>query len=73
MGLVGDFIGTGDIADDIDDDVVDRMNTHMMKSTTTRKCTFYKAVGTAIQDIITAQSAIDAAKELGLGTHIDMS
>jgi len=71
MGLVGDFISTGD--DDDNDIDVDRMNTHMMKSTTTRKCTFYKAVGTAIQDIVTAQSAIDAAKELGLGTHIDMS
>lgn len=36
-------------------------------------CTFYKAVGTAIQDVITGQLVIERAKELGIGTMVDMS
>ena len=34
---------------------------------------FYKAVGTAIQDILTADVIIDKARRLGIGTSIDMS
>lgn len=36
-------------------------------------CTFYKAVGTAIQDVMTADRVVQKARELGIGTEIDMS
>jgi ornithine cyclodeaminase len=36
-------------------------------------CTFYKAVGTAIQDVMTADLVVRRARELNLGTAIDMS
>lgn len=35
-------------------------------------CIFYKAVGTAIQDVLTARSVIERAKELGLGQELDL-
>lgn len=38
-----------------------------------RDCTFYKAVGTAIQDVMTAHFVVQRAKELGLGQYVDMS
>jgi ornithine cyclodeaminase/alanine dehydrogenase-like protein (mu-crystallin family) len=34
---------------------------------------FYKAVGTAIQDVLTAQNVVERAKNLGVGQEIDMS
>lgn len=34
---------------------------------------FYKAVGTAIQDVLTSDAVVRRAKELGIGTEIDMS
>jgi ornithine cyclodeaminase len=36
-------------------------------------CSFYKAVGTAIQDIVTADMVVKRARELGVGTDIDMT
>jgi ornithine cyclodeaminase/alanine dehydrogenase-like protein (mu-crystallin family) len=36
-------------------------------------CTFYKAVGTAIQDVMTADLVVRKARQLDLGTTIDMS
>ena len=36
-------------------------------------CTFFKSTGTAIQDVLTASLVVDRARELGLGTEIDMS
>jgi ornithine cyclodeaminase len=36
-------------------------------------CTFYKGVGTAIQDIMTADLVVTRARELGIGTEVDMS
>jgi ornithine cyclodeaminase len=33
---------------------------------------FYKAVGTAIQDVLTAQSVVERAKHLGIGHEVDM-
>jgi len=36
-------------------------------------CIFYKAVGTAIQDVLTTRAVVQRAKELGLGQQIDMS
>jgi ornithine cyclodeaminase len=38
-----------------------------------RDCTFYKAVGTAIQDVMTAHIVVQRAKELGLGQYVDTS
>ncbi len=35
-------------------------------------CTLYKSVGTAIQDICTAASCVQKAKQLGLGTLVDL-
>jgi ornithine cyclodeaminase len=34
---------------------------------------FYKAVGTAIQDVLTAQIVVERARDLGLGQEVDMS
>jgi ornithine cyclodeaminase len=34
---------------------------------------FYKAVGTAIQDVLTAQIVVERAKVLGIGQEVDMS
>jgi ornithine cyclodeaminase len=36
-------------------------------------CTFYKAVGTAIQDVMTADLVVRRARERGLGTEVDLS
>jgi ornithine cyclodeaminase len=36
-------------------------------------CTFYKAVGTAIQDVMTADLVVRKARQLELGTIVDMS
>jgi ornithine cyclodeaminase/alanine dehydrogenase-like protein (mu-crystallin family) len=36
-------------------------------------CTFYKGVGTAIQDVMTADLVFQKARELGIGTEVDMS
>eukprot|EP00590_Aulacoseira_subarctica_P006246 CAMPEP_0172421710 /NCGR_PEP_ID=MMETSP1064-20121228/7931_1 /TAXON_ID=202472 /ORGANISM="Aulacoseira subarctica , Strain CCAP 1002/5" /LENGTH=368 /DNA_ID=CAMNT_0013162239 /DNA_START=72 /DNA_END=1177 /DNA_ORIENTATION=+ len=35
-------------------------------------CTFYKSVGTAVQDICTAHTAVLKAKELNLGMYVDL-
>ena len=35
-------------------------------------CIFYKAVGTAIQDVLTAKNVVDRARQLGIGQEIDM-
>jgi ornithine cyclodeaminase len=35
-------------------------------------CSFYKAVGTAIQDVVTADMVVQRARALGVGTNIDM-
>lgn len=47
------------------------MNPNLLSSS--RDCTFYKAVGTAIQDVMTAHLVVQRAKELGLGQYVDMS
>lgn len=36
-------------------------------------CTFFKGVGTAIQDVMTADMVVKRARELGIGTEVDMS
>lgn len=35
-------------------------------------CIFYKAVGTAIQDVLTARSVVERARQLGIGQEVDM-
>ncbi|CAB9518878.1 Delta(1)-pyrroline-2-carboxylate reductase [Seminavis robusta] len=35
-------------------------------------CTFYKGVGTAIQDVMTADFVVTKARELGIGTEVEM-
>ena len=35
--------------------------------------TFFKSVGTAIQDVLTAQTVVETARKLGIGTEVDMS
>ena len=39
----------------------------------TMDCIFYKAVGTAIQDVLTAEMVVKGAKELQIGQQIDMT
>lgn len=39
----------------------------------TTKYIFYKAVGTAIQDVLTAEAVLKNAKEQGVGLEVDMS
>jgi ornithine cyclodeaminase/alanine dehydrogenase-like protein (mu-crystallin family) len=34
---------------------------------------FYKAVGTAIQDVLTAKAVVERAKQLGIGQEVDMT
>jgi ornithine cyclodeaminase len=36
-------------------------------------CTLFKSTGTAMQDVMTASLVVDRARELGLGTIVDMS
>ena len=36
-------------------------------------CIFYKAVGTAIQDVLTTRAVVHRATELGLGQRVDMA
>jgi ornithine cyclodeaminase len=36
-------------------------------------CIFYKAVGTAIQDLLTTRAVVHRAKKLGLGQEVDMT
>ena len=36
-------------------------------------CTFFKSTGTAIQDIMTAVLVVNRAREIGLGSEVDMS
>ena len=36
-------------------------------------CIFYKAVGTAIQDVLTARLVVKRAKSLGMGQEVDMT
>lgn len=48
------------------------LNKHIENKMKAADCTFYKSVGTAIQDICTASAAVQKAKELGLGTFVDL-
>ena len=59
LGLVGDVLSC---------DVTLPSNDLLLE-----RCTFYKSVGTAIQDIITAEEVVENAKRLGLGITVDMS
>ncbi len=63
--LLGDLMAQPEIL------LLDRANS---ENHTTRPadCTFYKSVGTAIQDICTASKCVQNAKQLGLGTFIDL-
>jgi ornithine cyclodeaminase len=36
------------------------------------KCTFFKSVGTSIQDIFTSNAVIKNAQRLGIGTHVEL-
>jgi ornithine cyclodeaminase len=46
-----------------------------LKQSLTKKmdCTFYKSVGTAIQDVLTVNEVVKKARHLGIGTEFDMS
>lgn len=43
------------------------------KASSSFDCTFYKGVGTSIQDIMTADLVVKRARELGIGTQVDMA
>jgi ornithine cyclodeaminase len=44
-----------------------------LSSSSTKGRVFYKSVGTAIQDVMTAAMVVENAKQLGIGQTIDMS
>ena len=48
-------------------------NSLLSDSNNSRDCTFYKAVGTAIQDVMTGHLIVQRTKELGIGQYVDMS
>ena len=39
----------------------------------TNDCTFFKSVGTAIQDVVTSHTVVQAAKQKNIGTYIPMT
>jgi ornithine cyclodeaminase len=47
--------------------------THPAEEQSVSGLCFYKAVGTAIQDVVTAAAVVERARQLGIGTHVDMS
>jgi ornithine cyclodeaminase len=61
LGLLGDFVSGAKTLDDDDD------------SNNELDITYYKSVGTAIQDIVTAQAVLDVAQTLDLGVDINMN
>lgn len=61
IGLIGDAL-IGNIAfGTLRDDVMNQMD-----------CTFYKSVGTAIQDVVSGQYISKMASMNGIGTNIEM-
>lgn len=69
IGLLGDVLGNGFTG--IDNCTV-RLEDYAEKRRCEAKCTFFKSVGTAIQDIITADEVVKTATRLGVGTNIQM-
>lgn len=45
---------------------------HAATGTNPTDCTFFKSTGTAVQDVLTAKLVVDRAKELSIGTEVDM-
>lgn len=66
VGLLGDLLSSKE--EDKDGSVWAKI-----RNKDKEKCTFFKSVGTAIQDIVTANSVVETAQRLGIGTNIDMS
>jgi len=55
------------------DALLRQQDDNVSPSLTLQDCTFYKAVGTAIQDVLTADLVVRKARELGgIGTELDM-
>ena len=69
LGLLGDVL-SGDISlpklEHVNDD-------NRSSKREERSCTFFKSVGTAIQDIITAEQVVKNVKEQGIGQSVDMT
>lgn len=59
LGLLGDFLQN-------------RISLDREKILQEKKCTMYKSVGVAVQDIFTADAVIQNAMKLGLGTNVEM-
>mmetsp|Transcript_4275 Transcript_4275/g.5552 ORF Transcript_4275/g.5552 Transcript_4275/m.5552 type:complete len:437 (+) Transcript_4275:95-1405(+) len=62
IGLLGDVLA-GEV-------IIPSLTSRQKKS---RYCTFFKSVGTAIQDVITAEQVVRSANAKGIGTIVDMS
>mmetsp|Transcript_22800 Transcript_22800/g.34785 ORF Transcript_22800/g.34785 Transcript_22800/m.34785 type:complete len:521 (-) Transcript_22800:489-2051(-) len=77
LGLVGDLLASSSKEREGDEDAIRNTNCDSIlakiRNKDEKKCTFFKSVGTAIQDIVTANSVVDRAQRLGVGTSIDMS
>jgi|UniRef100_A0A8J9TG47 ornithine cyclodeaminase len=50
-----------------------RENEWMNKNSSPFDCTFFKSVGTAIQDVLTADLVVQKSKEQNIGLEVDMS
>jgi ornithine cyclodeaminase len=55
------------------DALADPARVQQVKSDEGKDYIFYKAVGTAIQDVLTAQAVLEKASEFGIGQNVEMS
>lgn len=67
VGLLGDFL-----YNTRNKNGMEFINSLPPSDDSSMDCTFFKSVGTAIQDIVTAQEVLTKAKGLGLGIHVEM-
>merc|ERR1711862_876428 len=70
VGLLGDVIAEDDIISTVN--LEEEKKYHNNNNTLLLDCTFFKSVGTAIQDILTGDIVLKKAKELGIGTEFKM-
>ena len=59
--------------DDITRELGALVNGDVAGRTSPDEITFFKSVGNAVQDVVVARYAVDRARELGVGTELDLS
>merc|ERR1711862_778721 len=70
VGLLGDVIAEAEDISTVNLEEENKYNNN--NNTLLLDCTFFKSVGTAIQDILTGDIVLKKAKELGIGTEFKM-